>query len=247
MRRLARPNRLIQRVAGFRRHALLLFLLPLPFLALWLLWEGGLYFQIMGIINATEARARAIIAAHRVVSWLLPLTCSIVFSYGIARTEPDVRLAVLGDHDLRLVWARRWLLIASLFSLSIIVVASLLSWWSGESLVRLVGSGVTALLFGIAVSYAVNVWTGTTPGTAAFAVGSIMSVAMLLPMVGLPVWFSLSPGPLGWGRGEAYRWSFLLHDLIILVIAGAIIFMVLIVPRDLRQLRWIVNYRGSDV
>ena len=229
-----------RRVAGFRLRALRLLAVPLPLLLLWL-YEGGFIF-LRGI-SGDPAR----IAAHRICGWLIPVTFGIVFAYGIAGTEPDVRLAALGRHDVRRLWVRRWLPIAVVFIMIAGGVAVLMSIASAESLPRLVGACVSATLFALVLGFAMFVYTGASPGTVAFLVAVAALGAMLAPLLfQLPVEYSLSPGPLGWLRGFPYRWEFLIHNLIVTALTICIVLVTLLAPRDVRSIYWITHYQGYD-
>ena len=233
-----------RRAVRFRPGAFLLLLLPLPILALWLL-EGGIELYLLG--SGPGAGAPAITAAHRISGWLVPPVLGAVFGYGIARTEPDVRLAVMGRHDPRRVWALRWLPMVTLFCGAAAVAAALLSVWSGESMLRLVGSTCSATLLALVTAFAVATATGASPSVVAFSVAVlVLGAALIPPLSGLPPVFPLSPGPLGWLRGEPPQAVFLAHDAAVAGVAAVILAGVLSLPRDVRGLRWVSSFRGQD-
>jgi hypothetical protein len=102
-------------------------------------------------------------------------------------------------------------------------------------------------MFSLAVAYAVIIVTGATPGLVALITVAIGTIVALFPrLFGLPVALSISPGPLGWLRGEPYRQDFLLHDLAVAGIAGCITLISVAVPKDVRNIHWICYHRGID-
>jgi hypothetical protein len=231
------------RIGQFRRGALVLLLLGLPFLSRWL-FEGQLGADPH---IDPEAQAAALLAAHRIAGWLLPVTLGSVFAFGIAQTEPDPRFVTMGRYDPRRVWLHRWLPVGGMFLLVSIASAGLLSWWSTESLIRLVSATATATLFALAVGFLVSMLTGAVPGVVALVTAIIVVGVMLLPsLLGLPIAMSLSPGPLGWLRGEGLHTAFLVHAAVVLGLALALFWIALTVPRDIRRVRWIANFRGHD-
>lgn len=233
-------------VVRFRLDALTLLLIPLPVLALWL-WEGGLFnLQNSPWING-NSQFTVVIVAHRITGWLIPITVGAIFTYGIARTEPDVRLAVMGIYDPRRICLWRWLPVAVLFVAAASIIAITVGTWSGESLPRLVQTTLAATLFALALGLAVVNMTGVAPGTAAFTVAVLVAAAAFIPpLCGAPIVYSLAPGPLGWLRQAPYQWVFVLHDLVVVALAAAIVFIATLSPRDARDVRWISNYRGQD-
>lgn len=231
-------------VGAFRRGALLLILVALPLLALWLL-EGNIMAGIRP--SSRQQREMALIATHRIAGWLVPLVLGAVFAHGISRTEPDVRLAAMGLRDPRRLWLKRWSPVAGVFLAVVASIALALSLWSGESALRLVGATVSASAFALAVGYALSTVTGATPGVAGFATTVIVAGTMLAPpQLGLAAPMSLSPGPLGWLRGEPYRWEMAAHTLAVAAVAAAVTFGAASAPRDVRDVRWIARFRGKD-
>lgn len=238
------PRERVRRVGGFRRGAPLLALVALPLLGGWLLEGNALSGSRPASPDQTEA---AVIAAHRIAGWLLPLMAGGVFTYGISRTEPDVRLVAMGMHDPRWVWLWRWLPVACTILALEAGVALALSLWSGESMPRLIGATLSASAFALAVGYAVSTVSGAAPGAGAFATVAIVVATMLVPpQAGLDAPLSLSPGPLGWRRGEPYAWWFAVHALLVVALATAITVGAASLPRDIRDVRWIARFRASD-
>jgi hypothetical protein len=230
--------------ARFHVEALLLLFFAVPFLVIWL-WESGLYFELQGYPQGELGDP--VTAAHRIAGWLIPLTLSSVFAFGIAHTEPDPRLVTMGRHDPRRVWLHRWLPVAGIFLCVALASAGLLSWWSTESFVRLIGATATTTVFVLASGFTIVVLTGASPGVAALGTAIVVAGAMfVLPLLSLPITLSLSPGPLGWRRGEPYHAAFLVHNAVILGVAVIIVWIALHVPRDARRIRWIANFRGRD-
>lgn len=158
-----------------------------------------------------------------------------------------MRLAAMGIRDPRRVWLRRWLPVAGMFLAAVASVALLISLWSGESMATLVSASVSASVFALGVAYAVNILSGAAPGVAAFATTVLVAGAMLAPpQLGLAPPLSLSPGPLGWLRGEPYRWAFAVHALVVVTLAAIITLATTFLPRDVRDIRWIAGRRGKD-
>ena len=235
-------------VGAFRRSALSLLLIPLPLLLLWL-WEGQLFWDLQGIPRQPlpDGTVTAMVAAHRIAGWMVPFVIGVIFGYGIARTEPDVRLIVTSERDVRRVWAGRWLPVGLYLSIGSLILAVILALWSGESVLRLATSTFSATLFSLAVSYAVVVWTGWSSGSGAFVVAIFMVLATQGPLaLGLPPIFTLSPGPTGWFRNVPYHPMFLIHDSVVSSIAVVIAWCALTFPRDVRDLRWIAFYENND-
>ena len=227
----------------FRLRALSLGIAALPLLALWL-WEGGI---LSGASQIIASDARAVVAAHRIVGWLYPITSGCIFIYGISQTEPDIRLACLGKRDFRSVWLKRWRPHIFLLLGIAMMVAGLVASITNEYLTRLMIPVLATSLCIYSLGFCITVYTNLSASAAAGTVLILSLILMLLPpFTGLPIWVSLSPGPLGWYRGTLINAQVVMHSLVVFCISLSMLYITLRFPRQPHRLTWIRYFRGDN-
>ncbi len=221
----------------FRKKAWFLLLIGIPLLLLWT-WEG---------IIAITSPSSPIIGAYRISNWLIPCLVSLVFGYGIAQTEPDPRLAVLGLRDPRSLWLERWGSYGLFILLGITVIVLLISFSFNVAFAKLASTTLVTSCYGMAWAWALHIWTGARANVIAWMTLSIMLLSIMLPiLINANLAWSLTPTPLGWQRENPLTSQLLLHHGMILAISGGLIAAARWLPNDIRSLAWIHADRGFD-
>lgn len=217
----------------FRHSAWTLAVVPAPIVALWL-WEA---IRIGG--GVTPA---APLTAARLTMLVVPFTLGAIFSFGVARDEPDARLAAAGLVDLRRVWLLRW----TPFVTALIAVGSATGALLGVVLQQPAGlhavAAAAVTVMAMAISFSLRVWVDPTPAVGAASVAAIGLALGLGPaLLGAPPWLSATPWVAGWAPSAPNLEAVLIHATVLTLSAGALVAVALHVPSDIVGLRWFVR------